>query len=191
MIIEDRIREAGAERNFSPRSCPAIDVAQFSARLTPVAIHKNSSPSQLNSIERANERTRSHKTRWRERETSQVKSPNSVIKTRSNSMKTNHGDMLKSPKNPKTPFSCPPGFWRTDSCSFSLFSPRGIPVLPPSQLQIRKWSIPLLTESAPQTEFNVNYRKQTTEKFLTEARTHIRGTRFAQHADASPLGFPK
>ena len=36
-----------------------------------------------------------------------------------------------------------------------------------------KWSRPLLTESDPQTEFDVTHRKQTTEKFLTEARTHI------------------
>jgi hypothetical protein len=78
-----------------------------------------------------------------------------------------------------------------DSCSFSFFSPRGIPVLPPSQLQIRKWSRPLLTESDSQTEFSLTYRKQTTEKFLTGARTHIRETRFAQHSDASPSGFPR
>jgi hypothetical protein len=36
-----------------------------------------------------------------------------------------------------------------------------------------KWSRPLLIDSALQTEFGVTYRKQTTEKFLTEARTHI------------------
>jgi hypothetical protein len=191
VIIEDRIREAGAERNFSPRSCPAIDVAQFSAWLTPVAVHKNSSASQFNSIERANERTRSHKTRWRKRESSQVKSPNSVIKTRSNSMKTNHGDMLKSPKNQKTRFSLPPAFQRLNSNFFGVLPPRGIPVLPPSELQIHKWSRPLLIDSAPQTEFDVTRRKQTTEKFLTGARTHIRETRFAQHSDAPPLGFPK
>src|ERR1700723_972242 len=33
--------------------------------------------------------------------------------------------------------------------------------------------VPLLTESDPQTEFDLTRRKQTTEKFLTEARTHI------------------
>jgi len=64
-------------------------------------------------------------------------------------------------------------------------------VLSPIPPQIYKWSRPLLTESALRTEFHVTYRKQTTEKFLTEARTHIRETRFAQHSDASPLGFPK
>ena len=64
-------------------------------------------------------------------------------------------------------------------------------VLSPIPPQIHKWSRPLLTGSAPQTEFDVTYRKQTTEKFLTGARTHIRETRFAQHSDASPLGFPK
>ena len=34
-----------------------------------------------------------------ERATSKIKSPNSVIRTRSNSMKINAGDILKSPKN--------------------------------------------------------------------------------------------
>jgi hypothetical protein len=33
---------------------------------------------------------------------------------------------------------------------------------------------PFLTESAPQLEFVLTRSKQTTEKFLTEARTHIR-----------------
>ena len=33
---------------------------------------------------------------------------------------------------------------------------------------------PLLTESAPQTEFRATHSKQTTHKFLTGARTHIR-----------------
>src|ERR1700722_16007550 len=36
-----------------------------------------------------------------------------------------------------------------------------------------KWSRPLLTESDAQTEFVATYIKQKTEKFLTEARTHI------------------
>jgi len=36
-----------------------------------------------------------------------------------------------------------------------------------------KWSRPLLTESDTQTEFIATHRKQKTEKFLTEARTHI------------------
>jgi hypothetical protein len=36
-----------------------------------------------------------------------------------------------------------------------------------------KWSRPLLTGTDPQTEFDVTYSKQTTEKFLTGARTHI------------------
>jgi hypothetical protein len=47
----------------------------------------------------------------------------------------------------------------------------------PNLPQIRKWSRPLLTGSALQTEFGLTYRKQTTEKFLTGARTHIRETR--------------
>ena len=36
-----------------------------------------------------------------------------------------------------------------------------------------KWSRPLLTESAPQTEIDLTPSKQMTKEFLTEARTHI------------------
>jgi hypothetical protein len=46
-------------------------------------------------------------------------------------------------------------------------------VLPLNLPQIRKWSRPLLIDSAPPIEFGLTYRKQTTEKFLTDARTHI------------------
>jgi len=191
VIIEDRIREWGAGGNFSPGSCPANDVAQFSARLTPVAVQEKSSASQFNSVQRANAPVHSHKTGRRKGETSQIKSPNSFIKTRSNSMKTNNGDMLKSPKNQKTRFSLPPAFQRVNSNFFGVLPPRAIPVPSLSPSQIHKWSRPLLTESDSQTEFDLTYRKQTMEKFLTGTRTHIRETRLAQHSGASPLGFPK
>ena len=57
-----------------------------------------------------------------------------------------------------------------------------IPNLKPSQnskisTQICKWSRPLLIDSALPTEFVVTPRKQTTEKILTGARTHIRPAR--------------
>ena len=45
-----------------------------------------------------------------------------------------------------------------------------------------KWSRPLLTESDTQTEFVATYRKQKTEKFLTEARTHISDFTFSQNS---------
>jgi hypothetical protein len=52
-----------------------------------------------------------------------------------------------------------------------------------------KWSRPLLTESDTQTEFVATYRKQTTEKFLTEARTHINDFTFSQNSvTAAPRG---
>jgi hypothetical protein len=38
---------------------------------------------------------------------------------------------------------------------------------------------PFLTETAPQTEFVLTHSKQTTEKFLTEARTHIKVFEFS------------
>jgi hypothetical protein len=76
--------------------------------------------------------------------------------------------------------------WRTTRGICSAFSSSGLPTnlsgnnsqfLPPNLPQIRKWSRPLLTGSALQTEFGLTYRKQTTEKFLTGARTRISETR--------------
>jgi hypothetical protein len=64
-------------------------------------------------------------------------------------------------------------------------------VLSPLPPQIRKWSRPLLPGSAQNVESDVTSTKQTTEDFLPGARTPARQTRFAQHPDASPLGFPK
>jgi hypothetical protein len=211
------MRRASSSRASAPRRttreiCFAIPNRgrRFPACPTSCVPKENSSASQLNTVRHANEPIRSHKTRCRECETSQVKSPNSVIRTRSNSLKTNTGEMLKSPKNQKTRFSLPPAPWRTDSRFFRLLSPRAA-TLPLGSFQITSrrslicishsplatrhcsvnWSRPLLTGSALQTEFGLTYRKQTTEKILTGARTHIKETRSGQHSDASPLGFPK
>jgi hypothetical protein len=43
---------------------------------------------------------------------------------------------------------------------------------------------PFLTGSAPQTEIDVTCSKQTTEKFLTGARTHIKETRICAKMNA-------
>ena len=62
--------------------------------------------------------------------------------------------------------------------------PKGAEITPPPDGVLRQFpsnisaqKIAFLTESAPQVEFDLNYRKQRTEKFLTEARTHIRDFR--------------
>ncbi len=176
MIIEDRIRQCDAGRSSSGLFCPAPnDEAQFPDSLMPVLPQENSSAPQFKSARRANEPIPSHKTPCHQREILQIKSPNSGIRTHSNSLKTNDGDVLKSPKNPKSRFSLPSAFWRLDSSSFGLLSPRASAVLLP---QIRKWSRPLLIDSALPIEFGLTYRKQTTEEFLTDARTHISETRF-------------
>jgi hypothetical protein len=179
------MRRASASRPSAPqRTARGIFLAilnrepQFPARLMPVVPQEGFSASQFNSMSRANQPIPCRKSCCRERETSQIKSPNSVIKTHSNPMKTNDGDMLKSPKNQKTRFSLPPTFHRRDSCFSALPSPRASAVSLPDLPRIYKWSRPLLTGSAPQTEFGLTYRKQTTEKFLTGARTHISEARF-------------
>ena len=178
------MRRASASRPSAPqRTARGIFLAilnrepQFPARLMPVVPQEGFSASQFNSMSRANQPIPCRKSCCRERETSQIKSPNSVIKTHSNPMKTNDGDMLKSPKNQKTRFSLPPTFHRRDSCFSALPSARATAILPSNLSQIYKWSRPLLTGSAPQTEFGLTYRKQTAEKFLTGARTHIREMR--------------
>ncbi len=162
----------------------------------PVLPQENSSAPQFNSARRANEPIPSHKTPCHQREILQIKSPNSGIRTRSNSLKTNDGDMVKSPKNQKTRFSLPPAFWRLDSSFFGLPTPRATAVplglfqntshrwlicishspLATSHCSLH-WSRPLLIDSALPIEFGLTYRKQTTEKFLTDARTHISETR--------------
>ena len=45
---------------------------------------------------------------------------------------------------------------------------------------------PLLTGTAPQTEFDLTRRKQTTEKFLTGTRTHIRIFNFSPFTTQNP-----
>src|ERR1700722_20377026 len=45
---------------------------------------------------------------------------------------------------------------------------------------------PLLIDSAPQTEFRATHSKQTTEKFLTGARTHIRIFNFSPLTTQNP-----
>ena len=45
-------------------------------------------------------------------------------------------------------------------------------------VKISKWSRPLLTGSGSQSEFDITHSKQTAEKFLTGARTHISQSRF-------------
>ncbi len=175
MIIEDRIRQCEAGRSSNGLFCPAPnDLAQFPGSLMPVLPQENSSASQFNSTRRANEPIPSRKTPCHRREILRIKSPNSGIKTRYNQIKTHDGDMLKSPKNQKTRFSLPPAFWRLDPSFFGLPTPRASAVLLP---QIRKWSRPLLIDSALPIEFGLTYRKQTTEEFLTDARTHISETR--------------
>ena len=179
MIIEDKIRYQEAGRKFSARPCPtANDLAQFPVGRIPLVPRENSLPPRFSRIGRISRPISFLGKRRCERESLQLKSPNSVIKTRSKFMKTNDSDTAKSPKNAKTRFTNPPVFWRLDPHFFPNFSPPLASVLPPMLQKNCNWSRPLLTGTAPQTEFDLTYRKQTTEKFLTGARTHIRKTRF-------------
>jgi hypothetical protein len=119
---------------------------------------RNPSAPRFDSMNRTSQSIFSCAIRLPEHAILKIKSPNSVIRTRSNFMKTNARDMLKSPKNQKS-----------DPRSFDLFPPRSTAIL---------ISFPaFLTGSGLQTEIDVTCSKQTTKKFLTGARTHIRETR--------------
>ena len=133
-------------------------------------VARNPSAPQLSSMNRANQSLSSCEIRRTERATSKIKSPNSVIKTRSNSMKTNARHMLKSPKNQEM-----------DSRFFDRFLPTATDITPlvacasrmlaltQEQLLATRHS-PVLTGSGPQTEMAVTYRKQTAAHILTGAR---------------------
>jgi hypothetical protein len=119
---------------------------------------RNPSAPQFDSMNRASQSIFSYTIRHPEPAILKIKSPNSIIRTRFNFVKTNARDMLKSPKNQKS-----------DPRSFDLFPPRSTAIL---------ISFPaFLTGSGPQTEIDVTCSKQTTEKFLTGARMHIKETR--------------
>jgi hypothetical protein len=159
-------------------------------------VGKNPSVPQLSSINRANESPSLYEIRRPERAISNIKSPNPVIKTRSNSMKTNDGDMLKSPKNQEMRFAHALCFHRffaehpPDFLAMDNGLRQGIALAVPNSAQGSGVSTPevrelngaaeygadhshfsaLLTGSAPQTEFDVTYRKQTTAHFLTGSR---------------------
>ena len=112
-----------------------------------------------------------------ERATSKIKSPNSVIRTRSNSMKINAGDILKSPKNQEmdSRFFARFLLTPTDVTLFVACSSHSLALTKEGPLATRHSLV--LTGSAPPTEIDVTCSKQTTEKFLTGARTHIKETR--------------
>ena len=209
MIIEDRIREWEAGRRSSGLFCPAANPVAQSSALTLVAFQAISNrnltmrPASASRLRRAHlakgaseprRTTRGICSTFSNRELTMRRASAS----RASALRRTTRGICSAISNREPNLLEPSLSYRKQTTAPS--SNRELPtkrnsqssqVLSPLPPQIHKWSRPLLTESAPQTEFNVNYRKQTTEKFLTEARTHIRGTRFAQHSDASPLGFPK
>jgi hypothetical protein len=153
---------------------------------------------QLNSMDRASQTISSHPIGRRERAISIIKSPNSVSRMCSNSLKTNERDMLKSPKNQQMRFLHPPSPWRMvdglrQGAAFypelrSAVAPRstqdsGLPTLvakaTPEVRVINRPSIyeagssrcsALLTGSGPHSKTAVTCRKKTTAHFLTGSR---------------------
>jgi hypothetical protein len=187
VIIEDRIRDWEAGRKPGIHSFRAANgIAQFlpSALAHPYGISNRDLTMRPASASRL---TRAHLAKGPSAPRRTTQGLCSAISNRELTMRRASASRASAPR-------------RTTRGICSAFSSSGLPanlggnnsqLLPQNLPQIRKWSRPLLTGSALQTEFGLTYRKQTTEKFLTGARTHTRETRFAQHSDASPLGFPK
>ena len=180
-----------AERQTSasrlPRAHFANGTSEQDSKLAP----------QLNSMDRASQTISSHPIRRRERAISIIKSPNSVNRMCSNSLKTNERDMLKSPKNQEMRFLHPPSPWRmVDGLRQGALYPElrratvpkssqdsGFPTLVArAALEVRIINRPtiyeagssrcsaLLTGSASHSETVVTYRKQTAAHFLTGSR---------------------
>jgi hypothetical protein len=153
---------------------------------------------QLNSMGRASQTISSHPIRRRERAISIIKSPNSVSRMCSNSLKTNERDMLKSPKNQEMRFLHPPSPWRMvdglrQGAAFypelrRATVPRSAPdsglhtLVADATPEVRLINRPsiyeagsshcstLLTGSAPHSETAVTCRKKTTAHVLTGSR---------------------
>jgi len=152
---------------------------------------------QLNSMDRASQTISSHPIRRRERAISIIKSPNSVSRMCSNSLKTNERDMLKSPKNQEMRFLRPPSPWRMDHGlrQGALYPELRRATVPRSAQdsglhnlvakaipEVRAINRPtiyeagssrcstLLTGSDPHSKTTVTYRKQTSAHFLTGSR---------------------
>jgi hypothetical protein len=169
-------------------------------------IGENPSAPQCNSMNRASRLIFSYQIRHPEPAILKIKSPNSVSRTCSNPLKTNDRDTLKSPKNQESGFLRPPDSLDLDSGlrQGTAFYPElrrtAVPesthdsgVSTPEVREIKCRAIfetdcsrysTLLTGSGPQTEIDVTCSKQTTEKFLTGARTHIRETRICAKMSA-------
>jgi hypothetical protein len=179
VIIEDKIRDQEAGRKFTARLRRATnDRAQFPASRIPIAPHESSLASQSSRTSRLSRPIFSGGKRRYERETWQIKSPNSVIKTPPNFMKTKDSATAKSPKNPRTGFRNPHHHERWDSRFFSNFSPNVTSDLLLMSPDICNWSSPFLVDSAPPAESGLTYSKQKTEKILPDTRTHIKESRF-------------
>ena len=152
---------------------------------------------QLNSMDRASQTISSHPIRRRERAISIIKSPNSVSRMCSNSLKTNERDVLKSPKNQEMRFLHPPSPWRmvdwlrqgtafcpelrratvTKNAQDSQFhalvaeaTPEVRVINRPTIYEGPSHCSTLLTGSASHSETVVTYRKQTSAHFLTGSR---------------------
>ena len=157
MISKDRIREWESGRSFSGLFFPAANsVAQFPPlNLVPFQAISNRNLT------------------MRRASASRASAPRRTTRGICSSFSNRELELLEPPLSHRkqTIAPCSNRELSTNLCG------NNSQLLPPNLRQIHKWSRPLLTESDPQTEIGLTYRKQTTEKFLTEARTHIKESR--------------
>jgi len=195
VIIEDRIREWEAERSSSGLFCPAAKSVAQSQPSAPAHPHEISNRELTMPRASASRSPREHLAKGPTAPWRTVRGICSPISNRELTMRRASASRASAPwrttrgicpvfanrelellepsltyrKQTKAPSSNRE--LSTNLCRNNSQLP--LPNLP----QIRKWSRPLLTGSAPQTEIGLTYRKQTTEYFLTGARTHIRESR--------------
>jgi hypothetical protein len=159
------VQRASASR--LPRAHFAKGASEQDSKLVP----------QLSSMNRANQSLSPYEIRRRQRAISKIKSPNSVSRMCSNSLKTKGRDILKSPKNQEM-----------DSRFFARFSPPATDVTlfvacashllalftltkeGTQEEPLTTSHSTVLSGSAPHSRTAVTYRKQTAAHFLTGSR---------------------
>ena len=175
-------------------------------------VGRNPSAPQLGSTNSANQSLSPYEIRRRERAISIIKSPNSVSRMCSNSLKTNERDMLKSPKNQEMRFLHPPSPWRMDDGlrqGTAIYPELRMATVPKSAQdsglptlvaeatpEVRVSNRPsiykagssrcstLLPGSAPHSKTAVTYRKQMPAHFLPGSRIALLETRICAKMSA-------
>jgi hypothetical protein len=175
VIIEDKIRDRQAGRKFSVRLCPAAnDLDKFPACLSPLVLPRPGISNRELTMRQASapRLPRAHFAKGASAPQRTMRGTRFVLSNR-------ELELLEPPLTHRKQTTAPRSNRElsTTQCSYNFhlsgaLLSNGLP----HQTQF-------LTGSGPQTEIDVTCSKQTTEKFLTGARTHIKETRICAKID--------